>query len=251
MRKVFDRLFFLGPMSLGDSIVSSGIAHYYADQSNELHYPAMPNFYPTMKTLFQDYPNIKVVPLLPYDQGENQYVLDNQLSRILRPQMKQFNIGGHLVHPLWDMQFYEHYDLPFSLRYTNFRMPKHIEGSEELYQRLSNGEPYVLVHRYSGHHPDGIPIDIAGFRAANNFPDIKVIEIAEGITDNMMQYATLIERAEEIHCVPSSFFCLVDSMWNRTNAKLFYHDVRATTLMRINSECNQNKWNMIEYANKL
>jgi len=251
MNKIFDRLFFTGPMSLGDAIVSSGIVHYYADRSNELHYPALPNFYETLNTLFKDSSNINVIPLLPYDQGEDQYVRDNNLSRILRPQMKEFVVEGHTLHPLWDMQFYEHYDLPFSLRYTNFRLPNNIEGSEELYQTLSGGEPYILVHRFSGHHPGGIPIDIIGFRSSNGLPDIKIIEITEGITNNMMQYVTLIERAQEIHCVPSSFFCLVDSIWNRTNAALFYHDVRATTMMRINSEYNKNRWNIVEYANKL
>ena len=63
MVKVFDRLFFLGSVGLGDSFVYSGIVNHFADRCNELHVPAQPKFYKTIKTLYQDHPNVKVVSL--------------------------------------------------------------------------------------------------------------------------------------------------------------------------------------------
>jgi len=251
MSKIFDKLFFLGPMTLGDNFVYSGVAHYYGDRCEELHLPVFAAFYDTMKTLYQDHPHIKVVEMMPYDQGENQYVKDHGLSRLIRHDMFRTEINGVPVSVMWDEQIYAQFELPFGLRYSNFRLPKHIAGSQELYTRLSNNEPYILVHKFTGLHPDGIPIDIAGFRKANNLPDIKVIEVTAGITTDMMQYVELIKNATEIHCVPSSFFCLVDSIYDKTNAKLFYHDVRANTLMRINSKWNNNPWNIVNYATKL
>ena len=251
MAKIFDKLFFMGPMTLGDNFVFSGIAHYYGDRCEELHVPVQPAFYDSLKSLYQDHPHIKVVQLEPYDLGENQYVKENGLSRIIRQDAFMATIDSQYMGPLWDELAYSQFELPFSYRYSNFRLPKHIEGAQELYQQLSNNEPYVLVHRFTGAHPNGIPIDLAGFRQANNLPDLKIIEVTAGITSNMMQYVELIKNATEIHCVPSSFFCLVDSIHDKTNAKLFYHDVRATTLMRINSKWNNYPWTIVTYANKL
>jgi hypothetical protein len=244
--KLFDKLFFIGPMSLGDSFVLSGMTHYYADRCEELHYPCEHRYFKTLKTFFQDFSNIIVVPMLPFEHGEYQYVDQHKLSRIVRKRMYATYINDVHVGPLWDMQLYQMYDLPFAVRYTHFRTPKYVEGAEELYQKLSGGEPYILIHRSTSHHPSGIPIDIPGFRAANNLPNYKVIEINDGITDNMMHYLKLIENAEEIHCVSSSFFCLVDGMYDKSKAKLFFHDVRATTMMSVNPS-----WTVVNYASKL
>ena len=244
MPAIFDKLFFIGPMSLGDSIVSSGIANYYGDRCTQLHYPSLPKYFKTLKTLFQDHPNITVIPLDGYDM-ENEYVSHHQLSRIMRMGFETHNIKNFEIVPMWDMQIYASYGFSFDLRYSNFRLPKNIKGSDELYEKLSGGEPYILVHRFTGHHPNGLPINIPAFREMNKLAPIKIIEIEEGITDNMMQYVKLIQNAQEIHVVPSSFHCLVDSM--DTKAKLFFHDVREKTSMAINSPWNPKHWTVVNY----
>lgn len=248
MIKIFDRLFFMGPMSLGDSFVLCGMVNYFADRCKELHVPADPRFYKTIKTLYQDHPNIKVIPLPQDWHSENVYVEQQQLSRILRIDLVHSVIKNFDITPMWDIQLYSNYELSFGLRYSNFRIPKHIEGSAELYDRLSGGEPYILVHRYSNDFPLGAPINIQGFRQANNLPDYKVIEITDSITDNMMHYVKLIENAKEIHCIPSSFHCLVDSI--PTKSRLFFHDIREKTSMAVNSAWNDNKWIMVNYPER-
>lgn len=249
MKKIFDRLFFSGPMSLGDAFVCSGIVHYYGDRCDELHLPVLEKFNKTLSTLYQDHPNIKVVSLGPYNGGENQYVFDNRLSRIHRADLINTKINGVDITAMWDFQIYANYELPYSLRYSNFRLPKYIDGSVELYKTLSNGEPYILIHRYSNDFPNGAPINVQAFRKSQNLPDIKTIEITEAITDNMMQYVDLIKNAQEIHCIPSSFHCLVDSI--STNSTLFFHDIREKTSMAVNSTWNNHRWNMVYYEKRL
>jgi hypothetical protein len=247
MSKIFDRLFFIGPMSLGDAFVSSGIANYYADRCIELHYPTLPKYYETLNTLFQDHPNIKVIPI-DGPEHETQYIKNNQLARILRIASEIHFIKNYDIVPMWDVQLYSSYGIEFSLRYSNFRLPKHIEGSEELYQELSQGEPYALVHRYTNDHPSGIPINIPNLRLKQNLSPIKIIEIEEGMTNNMMQYTKLIQNAQEIHVVPSSFHCLVDSI--DTKATLYFHDVREKTSMSINSPWNNKTWYTVYYGQR-
>jgi hypothetical protein len=247
MKKLFDRLYFQSGGSLGDCFVLSGIIHYYAEKTKELHVPAYPVYYKTIQTLYQDYKNIIVVSISNAEE-EEEYVNSKKLSKILGGRVYGELIRGLYIHTLWDQQLYANHELPFSLRYKNFKLPKYINGEEELYQKLSNNEPYVLVHRYTGDHPQGIPISIENFRSANGMTPIKIIDIDHTITDNMMQYVKLIKNAEEIHCVASSFHCLVDSI--DTPARLFFHDVREKTSMLVNSEWNNNKWIIINYSQK-
>jgi hypothetical protein len=249
MIKVFDKMFFIGPMSLGDNFVLSGIAHHFGDRSNELHIPVNPEHYETMSTLYQDHPHIKVISTASYNHDDVRYVDDNKLGRIMRPEYLSWHIRRYRIVPMWDLQLYAHFELSYSLRYSNFRLPKHIEGAEELYQELSQGEPYILVHRYTNNHPEGIPFDLYSFRQYSNLPPIRTIEIQEGTTDNMMKYVKLIQNAQEIHVVPSSFHCLVDGI--DTKAKLFFHDIREKTAMIATSQWNNYKWIMVSYPERV
>ena len=249
MDKIFDKLFFMGQLSLGDNFLLSGMVHYYADRCQELHVPVWPHFYETIDTLYQDHPHIHVVGLNPLDQGENQYVEQHRLSRILRTNLTHCRIKNFELTPMWDLQLYAMHELSYELRYKNFRLPGYVEKAEELYQTLSGGEPYIIVHRRTSEHPNGIPFNLNEFREYNNLPDIKIIEIEPGLTNNMMQYVKLIQCAEEIHCVPSSFHCLVDSM--NTNAKLYFHDLREKTAMLVNSKWNNYKWTMVNYPERM
>lgn len=252
MPKVFDRLFFTGPMSLSDSFIMNGVAHHFGDQCEELHVPCLPQFYDTIRTLYQDYPNIKVEPMLPYEQGENQYVEHHRLSRILRNSVHSVMIDEKLVSVAFDQQYYDFYDLPFSLRYRNFRLPKQVDGADELYDQLSGGEPYVLVHNKTSHHPNGIDLNLNWFRMIHNLPSIKIIQVDESLDRrNMLRWVKLIRNAAEIHVVSSSFWALVDSMFNQTNAKLFFHDIRKFSFTRVNSDWNNRCWNIVNYHQKI
>ena len=246
MVKIFDRLFFLGSVGLGDSFVYSGIVNHFADRCNELHVPAQPKFYKTIKTLYQDHPNVKVVSLESNDNHIIQYTQAHSLSRILPTFLAHTVIRKFQIIPMWDIQMYSNFELSFGLRYSNFRLPGYISGSEELYQTLSNGKPYILVHRYTGDNPEGMPINILAFRRnAGLQEDINIIEIKECITEDMMQFTKLIQCAKEIHCVPSSFHCLVDSI--DTPANLYFHDIREKTSMAVNTPWNKFKWVLVSY----
>ena len=256
MNKIFDKLHFLGHMSLGDSFVFSGIVHHFAEKANEVSIPTELKYFNTINTLYQDYDNIKVLEFANRQQ-EIEFILKNNIPKITPYDLFSFNSVilyespqkenvNYWTVPLWDMQIYDHYELPFSARYKNFKLPKYVVESDELFTNLSNEEPYILVHKHTG--VGTAPININGFRVNSNLPDnYKVIEINESITNNMMHYIKLIENAKEIHVAPSSFFCFVDSMLDRTNALLFYHNIRANTLMRVNSKWNNFRWNIVEY----
>jgi len=258
--RIFNEIFFscgLTLAGLGDSFVMSPIVHKFARESNKLFFPARRSNFETIKSLFQEASNIEVVHYSSEEEA-NLLLSNNQIFQIAGPDITHTEIYipnlSQYVNIQIDgfRQLYEFYDIAFSYRYLGFQMPEYIDGSDELYNRLTGGDDnYVLLHQSTYHHPNGMNINFEGWRKSYNFPERKIIEIREGITQNMLHYKKLIENAKEIHCVPSSFFCLVDSMFNQTSAKLFYHDLRATTMLQVNSKWNNNSWNIVKYVEKI
>ena len=243
---------------LGDAIVMSPIVNQMSKEYNRIYYPSRVSYYKTIKCLFQDNPRIEVFPYhVPGDIVE--WLKDKDYFNIQHPDIKLTNLYyPHIGEPVpvpiyWERQVYEFYDITMSSRYSEFRLPRNIEGSDELYRRLTNGEEdYCLLHQQTFHHHEGmIDLNLQGWRSYYNLPPMKIIEIKPEITKNMLQYSKLIENAKEIHCVPSSFFNLVDSIHDRTKAALFFHDIRATSMMKVNSKWNNNRWVEVGYERKL
>jgi len=84
MMKLYDKMFFMSPTPLGDAFMLSGMVHYYGDRCNELHVPVMDGYYETLSTLYQDYPNIKVMTDTSYNYDDEGYIKKYNLGRIMR-----------------------------------------------------------------------------------------------------------------------------------------------------------------------
>ena len=249
--KIFDKLFMMGTMSLGDAFALNGLVHYYGDMTDELHICMPSEFIPTIKTLYQDHPHIKVATI-EFSESEEEYIKANSLSRIKKPIVNHYLVDDTYIPVWWDVQNYDFYNVPYSVRYSHFRLPNQIEGSEELYQKLAGDrEPYILVHRYSYRYRDGFNINIPDFRRSLGLPERKIIEIQEGVTNNMMHYIKLIQNAEEIHCVASAVFNLVDNMHANLRSNLFFHDIRKNSMMRVNSSWNNYPWRWVNYPKEI
>ena len=253
MKYMFDKLFFDSAVGLGDAFVMNGIVHHYARMCETLYYPARGEFFETLTCLYQDHPNIEVWRFYGSEQQDT-FIETNNIHRInsfplITSEIHRVGCELERIHVHWPQQVYENWDIPFKMRYLDFHMPKEISGSEELYERLTEGETeYALVHRYASDHPDGLPVNIPNFRKLQNLPDMKIIEVKNGQAENMLQYKKLIENATEIHCIPSSFFNLVDSMIINIKADAFFHDIRKNSLMKVNSRWNNHRWQIATYG---
>jgi hypothetical protein len=257
MWKKFDKLFFQGPNGLGDYFVINGIVNYFADRCVELHLPISNNYEDTLSLLYSIHPNIITVPFPPTDETyaiEDKYCKEHKCSRINRtPIMWARDGAGNGVSPIWDQQLYSYFQLPFFMRYSNFRMPENIPESKLLYNELikDKTKPYALYHFGFSQDPKANPIDIKTLRCNSlNLPDIPLIDVSN-ITHNMLYLTDLILHASEIHCIPSSFFCFVDSIHNKTSAALYYYNIRKQTLLTPSTQWNNFRWACLEFESKL
>lgn len=257
MIKILDKLYLVSPLYLGDAFVINALVHNWATQAHEVHLPTLPQYVTTVQSLYSETPNVRVVPYLGVTH-ENEYITKHNLHVInFRTMYEMIKIPfKHHDHPVpvpvnWDRQIYEYFDVPFSRRYNDFKLPALIPDTQQLYDKLNpTHEPYVLWHGESHTMVQNPQIDLATWRHNIGAPHKKIIQIQTGHTANLLSYIKLIEQADEIHCIPSAFYCLVDSVLNRTQAELFFHDVKVHTLMQVNSRWNAWRWHSVYYEHK-
>ena len=212
--------------ALGDAIVWNPIIHKYAEQCNTLYYASSKHNFETLTCLYQDYKNIVVLEGKEYEekrQATQQYgAWDPSYMHLKWVPLNALNISFFLCNTNWERQTYEHFDLPYSVRYTGFKLPKHIEGSKELYEKLTDGcTDYAVVNRYIGHFHERIPYNIDHITKG-----LKVIEITPFMTKNMLQFMDLFRNAKQIHTPGTSTFCLLETLKNELSAELYFHNVR-------------------------
>ncbi len=214
--------------SLGDHFICNAIVHIYAENLCErLHLPCHKRYYDIIECLYKDFDNI----------------IDVYYRNLRRE-----NSPPEFFAVNFDRQFYEQANILFKERYLKFTLPKEIPDVDEVYNKLTDGEKdYIIVHKNSSAEGD-YPVDLWSWRKKSYNKNIKIIEIALGQTSNMLSYMKLIENAKEIHCVNSSFFCLVDSVCMNIKPDLFYHDIRMNNITQTNCwTTGGQRWTVIDY----
>lgn len=245
---------FFSPAALGDMIVSCGIVRHFLATYDEIHIFVNPGFLKTISTIFVNESRVKI---FRHTSDEEMYTHArlNELVILPSPYDKLFAIEHNSVHCgiLWDEQFYTIFDVSFSKRYTTF-ITQSTPRSKELKNKIVTNNRYILVHQNYFTFNGDVPIDMHYWR--NNarldpLTEFQIIKINPSLSDNMMDYVDLIKGAEEIHCIASSFYHIVDGMTQETNARLFYHDIRKTAVLRVNNQWNNYRWTIINYSSKL
>lgn len=250
---------------LGDHIITNGMVHAFADRYDKVYVIHLRMFSESIRALYSEFPNIKPVDF--EDRDINLYQRDKiqQLAADTKSELVSI-ADPYLYYPRrlvldkngsltavntpvnFDRQFYELAGMHFSTRYTRCVIPGSTEKSRKIYNDLSKGRDYVLVHNTSSQTSTGYPISMS---ETTKFPNLPVVEIKPGITNNVFDFVDLITNAKEIHAVGSFFQCLVDSMTNRTEARLVFHNIMMKHETQINCFWNNNRWDVIDYDRKL
>ena len=247
---------------LGDHFLCNGMVHNYAERYETIYLPCRERFLKTVECLYQDHPNI-----IPKAFDNDWNVLERDVASWAKEsKIPYLKIGYDKViytylereqcPPKWvginfERQFYEQAEVLYSERYENFKLPKEVEGSKDLYNKVvGDVKDYILVHDSSS-ESNGYSFDMFGWRNGQN-SDLTIIKIQDSITDNLLQWIDIIRNAKEIHVSPSSVFCLVDSICKELNSDLYFHDLRADCgLLLVNSHLNDDRWVVVEYDEKI
>ena len=132
----------------------------------------------------------------------------------------------------WEI-FYYQVKIPYDIRQSYFYVERDLEAEKKLLQKLNpENLPFAFVHDDKDR----------GFTLDKSHIQNKELHIIENDTsENIFHFIGILEKAEEVHCMESSFKTLVDIYCDQE--KLFFHDFRGHPL---GSQSNKN-WKVIKY----
>jgi len=222
----------------GDQIICNGIINHLSEE-NFVYVASRRQSLETVKSLYKDNANVEVRCIFNMQLNKSSQKEIDDISKDVNAPI--FNIATHHAElRIYQEWMYQCVNLPFEYRYSKFRLPNVLENKQAIFEKFYPNEPYALIHSmgYEGE----MPIDWDKV-----IPNLKKIFVRPRITENLLDWLELAYHAEEIHCIPSSFFHLVDSVLDKVKAKLYYHDTRRKTCFEPNNEFNQRRWNFIAY----
>jgi hypothetical protein len=195
-------------LGLGDHILCNGLVREFKEKYENLNVFCHPFNFGSVDFMYRDDNNINVLPIGGVSDIQN-YINKNNLGK------KTIRVTDVVTNGIsWDQSFYTTHGIDFAKRWEKFKVVRDLSGENNLYNELNpNNEKFVLIHSAGSDNIDRIDYS----KIDNTYKKIFV----KKYTENIFDFLGLIEKAEEIHCVESSFHLLVDSI--QLNDNLFFH----------------------------
>ena len=226
-------------LGLGDHIVMNGLINYISKSFERIYLPAKSKYFKQIEYMYEH--NNKVEVFKVDDLNEYRDITsfsDTNNLEILK-------VGFEKIKTLEKFfeGFYNQLDLSFKVSYDYFKITDNHEKNVLLTNHLKNyynsDEKYVLLHLESSQGSFSPKI----LEINTKYSQI-LIEKNSDIFGNIFLYQDLIRNAEEIHCLHSSIFHLVDRV--PTNAKLFFHNLKQEKNIQQEITIDK-KWKYIDY----
>lgn len=194
-------------LGLGDHFVCNGLVNYICKTFKEpIYLICKKHNAETVKYLYSENDKVTVVSI----DGINEILEVNEYASKINNKILRIGFE-HCDTKSWDTSFYNQLNIDFIERYRFFKLPK--KKPNNLIKAPAS--PYILVHNQSSEQKYGLNI-------STNL-DMFYINKQDGY--HLLSYIDVIINAEEIHCIDSSIFHLIDSIPNITN-KLYFHNIR-------------------------
>ena len=197
-------------LGLGDHIVCNGLVRNLINSGKEYKMFVKHHNYDSVSFMYRDLQNLSFIAVND-DQEVSSFITKNKNG-----EDNLITIGFESREGVgFDKLFYIQHLIPFEKRWSDFKIMRDYDREDYLYKKLNpSNEKFILIHRSGSDGADRINYDILS-------KDIKLIYV-ENHTGNIFDYLGLSEKAEEIHCVESSFHHIIDSL--DLNKNIFFHN---------------------------
>jgi len=242
-------------LGLGDYINCNGMVNYLSNMFDKIIIPLKSNYAHMIKYLYKDNPkieflnlenklksNIKKLTIEDFNlNSKSEYEQIESFSK--KNKIEILRIGHEKLSMPIPKSFYDQLGIPYQLSYDLFSVPYDIEKNNEYEERLKI--VYNLEGNYSVSHMESsmADYDLSKLKLENELNFLK-IEMKTDFDKNIFYYLKILEKAQEIHLINSSIFCLTDRI--KTTGKLFLHNVGRNK--NLNKEISwQKNWRLVEY----
>ena len=205
-------------LGLGDHITCNAIVRNYAKLYEKVHLFVKDRNLKNVEYLYRDLKNVDFI----HGKGDNDEFVDFYFFTHRDINLMSLLVQNNEIERTgknFDEIFYEKSAIPFDRKYEDCFLLRDPEIEENLCRILNpTGEPYIFVHQDISR---GHIMNLDHIKNKN----IKIIESSyklDDIKDNLIfHYMKLIEEAEEIHVMESSFSPMIDHfMKDRPNVFL-------------------------------
>ncbi len=207
-------VYILPHQGLGDHLLCGGIYREYAKRFPMVFIPVTANYAQTLRHMLSDLDNIHILSF-------NFPISDSRLNLKMESQAKLMsNFGFEILYLGFfeagffkdpslrlDANYYFQANLELSHRWDSFSVPRDLSKESELKSLLiDNGKKYIFVHDDKSRNFNIREEYLSkGYQVVR--PDNRLSR-----QFSFFDYLTLIEQAEEIHCIESSFAALIEGL---------------------------------------
>lgn len=211
-------------LGLGDHFVCNGLVRYLVEVGSYDSY-SMPAKHHNLETVKQMYSDLQRLRVFGVDSDASVY-------HGLKYQQKMLRIGFEYMDYSvnFDQSFYGQIGLSLETKRTHFKVNRDPEREQACMDHYKVHEKYIFVHDTSSVGKIDLKIN----------SDLTVIS-PEGFDFTLIDYLGLIERAEEIHCLDSSFMNMIDLAVNHD--RMYFHDIKGFPL-----PLQTDKWKHVNYG---
>jgi len=230
-----NELYIYHHLGLGDHITCHGIVRYYAEIFKKVNLFVKPNYFENVKYMYNDLKNLNLIPA--DDMTAIMYLRASNIENVLY--VGAVTINGYDASRLteengnFEEQFYKMANVPFECKYTKFYINRDKNREMELFNSLDIKEgEYIFTHTGGGSLKEENVIN-------------KNLKRISPDTHAFFDWIYVIENAKEIHCMDSSYLCLIDCLNLNSNIELFNHRYIRGYPDFIKVSSNKN-WNVIK-----
>lgn len=209
-------------LGVGDQIVLCGLVRHIASQQPKVVLVVKAGTEATVARMYSDLDNVVLYPVSgnQHDATHTRKACAQYgTEEALRIGHENYNPGLETTNG-WDCGqiFYHLANVPYQHRWDGFWVQRDEEREEKLFRILNpEHKPFQFLHEDLDR---GFLVDYTPLR--------EYITIRNHPAFCLMDYILLLSKATEIHLMPSSFFCLIESLQKElVTAKLFcYQGIR-------------------------
>ena len=224
-------------LGLGDHVTCNAIVRNYCKKYDKVNLFVKDRNLKNVQYMFRDLNNLEFI----HGKGDQdefvRYYLD--LHRFINLLMLRFDNAEIQQSGLnFDELFYKKANIPFNRKFEDCYIPRNEEKEDEVCKIMNpSGEPYVFIHQDSerGHLMNMDHIKDKSLKVISS--DFKLDETK---TYLIFDYMKLIEEAQEVHVMESSFKCMIDG-YIKEKENMFFHKYMRPGVSAI----GRNYWNII------
>ena len=196
-------------LGLGDHIICNGMIRHFCELYNQITLFCYSHYANNVRYMFRDLENLTIIDF-KNEQEINLYIVINNIKDDLI-KIGFENLQQHLTYTTFDKAFYILANLDFDIRFSKFYFERDYEKENILFKELNpKDEKYIFIH----------DDEDRGFNINVN-SNYKIIKNNKNF--GIFDYIKLLENAEEIHFMQSSFKDLINS-YKIIKPKLYQHN---------------------------